>query len=105
MTEYTFFPSFVQVALMLCQYVALFAVVEIISLQFLHRAETFTEAKLPSAGIFHSHTVSASFSTACPIAEMLVRAFSTLLHTLQWLPSVKPFLVQVGATAASITSL
>ena len=49
---------------MLCQYVALFAVVEIVSLQFLHCAETFTEAKLPSAGMFHSHTVSASFSTA-----------------------------------------
>ena len=90
---------------MLCQYVALFAVVEIVSLQFLHCAETFTEAKLPSAGIFHSHTVSAFFSTAWPIAEMGFCACFTQPHFEQWLPSVKPFLVQVGATAASVTSL
>ena len=63
MTQYTFFPLSVQFAPIVRWIAMLFAVVEIISLQFLHRAETVTEAK-PLSGIVQSHTVSAPLSTA-----------------------------------------
>ena len=44
-------------------------------------------------------------SQLCPLAGTIVCFTNTLLHTEQCFPSVSPVLVQVGSTAASMTSV
>ena len=44
-------------------------------------------------------------SHACSVVGMTVWAVSTFPQWEQWLPSVRPVSVQVGATAASVTGV